>query len=363
MLVSSEPDRALLVAALQGDTGAGRALLQSLADLIWTACCRVTRDATDAEGAFRQVTASLQADRFERLRGYDGRARLTTYAALVVRDLLAERTMHLLATDAARGWRAFEAFFGDDIRRMILRVLPNAAHRQDREDAYQAVCEALLKNDRQRLRAYSGRGSPSGFVLHAIENLVIDFLRSVIPRRRLPAAIQRLGELEQTIFRLAYWERVDADPVVLRRRLMRRAAGAPEADEVGAALARVRQVLPPGYQAERGETLSLAAADNVAVAPDAVEFAVRTPEEQLAEAETSRLLEQAIEALRQALPRLTALERLYLQLAINGQPARDIARIVGCSAEEIHKLAQKVKKRLRDEMRDDETVKKWRLSV
>jgi DNA-directed RNA polymerase specialized sigma24 family protein len=168
-----DPDKALLAAALRGAAGAAEDLTRAMADLVWTASGRVTRDSADTEAAFREVMAGLAANRFARLKDFDGRARVRVYVALVVRDLLLERAINLLVLDAGRGWQAFEAFFGEDMRRMIERVLPGASNRQNREDAYQALCEALLKNDMQRLRTYSGRGSPSGFVLHTIENLVI----------------------------------------------------------------------------------------------------------------------------------------------------------------------------------------------
>ncbi len=198
-----DPDKALLAAALRGVAGAAEDLARSLADLVWTACSRVTSGAADAQAAFREVMTALAANGFSRLKDYDGRARVRVYVALVVRDLLLERALNLLVLDAARGWPAFEAFFGQDMRRMIERALPGTGNRQNREDAYQAVCEALLSNDLQRLRAYSGRGSPSGFVLHIIENLVVDFVRTIIPRRRLPAAIERLPALDQSVYRLA----------------------------------------------------------------------------------------------------------------------------------------------------------------
>ncbi len=78
---------------------------------MWTACQRVTRSEAETEEAFREVMAALRADGFARLKGYDGRARVRVYVALVVRDLLLERILSLLALDAERGWRAFEAFF------------------------------------------------------------------------------------------------------------------------------------------------------------------------------------------------------------------------------------------------------------
>jgi RNA polymerase sigma factor (sigma-70 family) len=348
---------------LRGDAAAAAALTRAVAGLVWTACLRVTGIRAETEDAFRDVMAALRADGFLRLRGYDGRARVRVYAALVVRDLLAERVVKLLALEADRGWRAFEAFFSDDMRRMILRMLPGNDHRQNREDAYQSVCESLLKNDLQRLRAYSGRGSPSGFILHIIENLVIDYVRTILPRRRLPAAIQRLAELDQAVFRLLYWERLAPDPSVLLVHLAR-AEPPPTATAVAEAVARVRAALPPGYHAERnGQAIDISAADEFVLAGGAEDFAVPTPEEKLAEGQVDGLLEQALAALQQALPRLDAAERLYLQLALTGQPAREIARLLGLPAETVHKLAQKVKKRLREEIGGEEAVKKWRLSV
>ena len=189
MHTPAESERDLVAAALRGDASATATLTRAVADIVWTACVRVSCDRLAAEATFRDVMGALRADCFARLKGYDGRARLHVFVALVARDLLSERVIKLLALAPDRGWRAFEAFFSDDMRRIILRVLPGNDHRQNWEDAYQSVCEALLRNDLQRLRAYSGRGSPSGFILQVIENLVIDWARTIMPRRRLPAAI------------------------------------------------------------------------------------------------------------------------------------------------------------------------------
>jgi RNA polymerase sigma factor (sigma-70 family) len=359
----SDPDQELLHAALAGDPEAAVELTRAAADLVWSACLRVTRTRAETEAAFRDVMTGLRAGAFARLKGYDGRARVRVYMALVVRDLLAERLVRLLALDAERGWRAFEAFFCDDMRRIILRLLPGSYHQQDREDAYQSVCEALLKNDLQRLRAYSGRGSPSGFILQIIENLIIDYVRTILPRRRLPAAIGRLAKLDQSIFRLLYWERLAPDTAVLLSHLARAEVPASGA-AVGEAIARVRAALPSGFHARPpAQTIDISAADTWGVAGGAEDFVVPTPEEQLVEGQTACLLEQALAALQQALPRLDAAERLYLQLALTGAPAREIAPLLGMPVGHIHKLAQRVKKRLREEIGAEEAIKKWRLSV
>jgi RNA polymerase primary sigma factor len=103
-----DPDQKTLQAALKGDIEAAAAFTRAAADLVWNACQRVTRSEAETEEAFREVMAALRADGFARLKGYDGRARVRVYLALVVRDLLVERILRLLALDADRGYAAHD---------------------------------------------------------------------------------------------------------------------------------------------------------------------------------------------------------------------------------------------------------------
>jgi RNA polymerase primary sigma factor len=303
----ADPDKALLIAALAGATGAADRLIRALADLAFSACARVTSTPAEAEAAFGDVMAGLAADRFARLKPYDGRANVRIFVALVVRDLLLERALNLLVRDAARGWRAFEAFFGADLARMIERALPGTANAQNREDAYQAVSEALIENGFKRLRAYSGRGSPSGFVLHVLENLVTDFARTIVPRRRLPAAIERLAALDQAVYKLVYWQRIEPDPALLLRHLPRPLGVPATAGAVVAAIARVREVLPANHGARprgEGQTLDLSAVEDFALAGEMGDFRISTPEDSLVAGESAELLEEALDALQALMPAL-----------------------------------------------------------
>jgi len=355
--------RDLFAAARGGNAEAARALVRELAPLVWTACRRPAASDADAEPAFRDVMTALAADAFARLEGFDGRAPFRVHAALVVRDILCERAVALLFLDAARGWRAFEAVFGADIERMMRRMLPRDDHRRNREDAYQTVREALLANHYQRLRGYSGRGSLSGFVLRTVEHLIVDFIRSrIMPRRRVPAAIECLADLEQTVFRLIFWDGVAADAAQLAPHLARPGAAPPDAVAVAAAIERVRQTLPNGWQAQQTIPLS-AVEDAVCVAGGAEAFAVATPEDNLIARQAGELLEDAIAVLVATLPELTVPERRYLQFALQGLPAREIARIAGCPVEDIHRVAGRLKRRLRDKLGADAVMKKWLMSV
>ena len=112
-----------------------------------------------------------------------------------------------------------------------------------------------------------------------------------------------------------------------------------------------------------GRTIDISAADDGVLAGGAEDFAVPTPEDKLLDGQAACLLEQALAALRLALPGLDATERLYLELAMSGRPAREIARLIGLPVENVHRLAQKVKKRLREEIGGADAIKKWKLSV
>jgi len=217
----------------------------------------------------------------------------------------------------------------------------------------------------QRLRAYSGRGSPSGFILQVIENLVVDYARTIVPRRRLPASIERLSTLDQSVFRLLYWERIAPDCRTLLPRIPR-SEPQPTAAEVGEAIIRVRAALPLCYSPEgRGpdRVVDISAADEALLAGGSEDWMEPTPEDRLIKGQEASLLEQALTLLQQALPRLTTTERLYLQYALNGYPPREIARLVSLPVEAVHKLAQRVKRTLREEIGETDTIKKWRLSV
>ena len=359
-------DHKLVRAVLAGDPAAAARFLRAIADTVWSACRRLTRDELEARDAYAAVCAGLQADGFKRLRPYDGRSRLTTFVALVSRDLLAQRLQRLFYEDAQRGWRAFEGFFQADMSRLIQRRLPGQSHDETRRDAYQEICVALIADDYRRLKAYNGSGSFSGFVLHVVDRLLVDFIRSFSMRRRAPAAIARLPALEQEIFRCVHWQGVSADAAALMKILAQRIRPPPTAQAVAAGLARVQRCLPSGYAAPASSRLvSLA---------DAPEFAedgsggpsVASPEEIAIEGEAENLLSTAAAMLRDVAATLSEEERLYIEIALGGAeplPAREVALLMRRPVEEVYKLKQRVLKHLKEALEDHEAIKKWRTSV
>jgi RNA polymerase primary sigma factor len=356
-----------LNAALAGDRSAQAEFLRRISGIVWTSCTILVGDGAEARAAFEDVAATLSADGFARLRGYSGRGRVETYVSVVVRDILAVRVLRLLQDDKARGWKSFEQFFSADLQRLVRRRLSGPSYEDLRQDAYQEVCAAFVADGYRRLRSYSGNGSFTGFVLRTADRLLIDFLRMVAPRRRLPAAVARLGSLEQAVFKLMAWQGVGADPERLEVALTRCFSVMPTRAQVQEAVAAVRSFAQDARANGRwhGAAVSLSAMTDDA-ADALIGRTSASPEDISIDNDDSRLLDAALAALREAASQLCDDERIYLEVALSRTetlPAREIASLMQRPVDDIYKLKQRIMKRLRDAMANDLAVKNWRASV
>jgi RNA polymerase primary sigma factor len=355
MTTEGSDDRARVASLLPGDPAHVARFLKDISPTVWAACCLLTADDAEASEAFLAVMVELRADGFARFRDYVG-GTVETFVALLVRDILGQRALQLLRTDHTKGWRAFERLFEADLHRLIRRRLPGSAYESMREEAYQEVCLALIDGDYRRLKAYSGTGSFGGFVLRTVDRILIDFLRGVVSRRRLPAAIARLSVLDQEVFKLVSWRHLPERPDVLAPYLESRLDGAPSLADIAAALARVRaSSASDGGHHARMHTVR-----------DHLVSAVPSPEDHLVQAEQDELLTAALDVLTRAMGTLSDSERLYLTVMLGGAqslPSREIARVMQRPVHEVYKLKQRVLKRLRDLISDEAAVKNWRASI
>jgi len=204
--MTTADDRALVRDVLDTKPQAWDRFVRRVADTVWTACRLLTSDEAEARDAFGDVIDGFHVDGFRRLRQYDGSSRIETFVALSARDILAERMLRLFLPDSgAKGWTAFERFFGADIIRIIARRLPGADREHIRQDAHQDICLALISDDYRRLKAYRGIGSFTGFILHMVDRLLIDFIRRAMPVRQ-PTIATTLSTKPP-----ASWEEIPSD--------------------------------------------------------------------------------------------------------------------------------------------------------
>jgi RNA polymerase primary sigma factor len=331
----------LIARVVAGEAAAAADFLRLALPPLSRAIAKLETDAGEQHEALLHVLEKLREDGYRRLQAFTGRAQLATFLALLARELLAQRAADKLFADRNRGWARFGRIFDPDIRARIAKRFPYDAGTARREDIYQDICEKLLDDDCRRLRKYSGKGSFIGFVLEIVENLLTDIMRRDVPRQRLPAAIQRLPQLEQKIYTAIAWKGCPPDTARLAE-FLRSRDGDPEVSAVAAALAHVMAAMPRKAEANKPTLVSL---DDIAGAiGETLAQSDATPEEALLLAEEERSRDTIIALVRHSAAALPAEERLYLQIVFSAAetpPRREIAKILGCSVEDVDKLRQK----------------------
>jgi RNA polymerase sigma factor (sigma-70 family) len=87
----------------------------------------------------------------------------------------------------------------------------NFSAENDRNEAYIFVLDSLKDNNFKRLRAYKGKSKLSTYLHTLINSLVVDFRRKRYGRRRIPAAVAKLGRWAEAVYRLVCWQRFSFD--------------------------------------------------------------------------------------------------------------------------------------------------------
>ena len=81
----------------------------------------------------------------------------------------------------------------------------------DQNECYVFVLDSLKADDFKRLRAFKGKSKLSTYLYTLINSLVIDFRRKRYGRRRIPAAVIKLGKWAEAVYRLVCWQRFSVD--------------------------------------------------------------------------------------------------------------------------------------------------------
>jgi RNA polymerase primary sigma factor len=343
-------ERALVAAVVAGDAAAAKRFLDAVSATLWSVVTRLEGHGGDAEAAFLHVLTYLKADGYARLRAFDGRARLSTYVALVAREALAERLAHRFHEAPRDAWSLFVRYFDADIRRRVARRFPHGSGHAAHDDVYQELCLKLIEDDFRRIRAYGGHGSFVGFVLTMIDRILIDLLRRNLPRRRLPAVIARLSSLDQEVYAALVWEGCPPDVERLAGMLRGRLAREPDAHEIKSAITRIGAAVPHMPVSGRTETVSLDVIMDDGAGAILADPALN-PEDQLLLAEEERNRAALIAAVKAAAADLPADERLYLQTVLEATdqlPAREVAKLMSCPVEDVYRLRQRTRRWIGD---------------
>lgn len=354
-------DLRLVEAVAAGDAKAWDRFVERTADTVHAAAAAVfpaPRADAEALALYRQ----LQINDFAALRDYDGRSTLATFLSLRLAELMIERILALLIDDAEHGWAAFQAFYSDEIRRIVGRrfaAAPGGAldDGSGMEDKLQDVLERLVADDYRRLRSYDGKGSFTGFVRATVRNICADLGRAMLGRRRLPAAIEKLDPVHHTIFKEIYWNGVGREDLP---RLLRDGDGrALEAVAVEAALARVDQAAGAGaFVAVRATARNTVRLDgenaHARATANRLADGGASPEEAVLLTEHEAELDKLTGALGTAMASLPAEARLYLQYRFLEEPPlapRQIAPLMNLPVAEIYRRRKAWEAALKTELK------------
>jgi RNA polymerase primary sigma factor len=348
--LSGNFDHALVNAVLSGEPGAASRFLEHVATTLWSIVVKLVGDGAESEAAFLHIVASLKADDYARLRGFDGRSRLATYLSLVARDVLADKLAGQFSKTPHEAWERFSRYFETDIRSRIAKQLPRNLGRAGREDAYQEVCLKLIENDFRRIRLYGGRGSFTGYILTVVDRILIDLVRREAPRRRMPVAISRATPLDQAIYAAVVWEGCPLDADRLAAALRGKLTQDPTAADIAESVARVTGMTRLERTPPATEAISLDAllGDGGAIS---IADSSPTPEDRLLLFEEETRRATLVAAINAAAEKLPADERLYLQIVFSANeplPARGIARLMGCPVEDVYRLKQRTQRWLKE---------------
>ena len=336
-------ERRVVALVASGNGSAIREFLDIAESSIWPVIVTLVGERA-AEKTFLNVIAALKANGYARLKPYDGRSRLSTFLTLLSRDLLAENIARAFSLEPDKAWRVFDRLFGRDIRQRIRRRFPRADEARQM-DLYQDVTIKLLEQNFRRIRAFTGRGSFSGYILVTVDRILIDILRQEAPRRRLPAEVLRMSPLHQAVFTATAWHGVPCDI----GRVMVAVSGAikpePSPDQVGAALNELAGVIAATRGAgSKLQEISLDANLGEHAAPIIVDPSA-TVEEALLEQEEEQARDRLIEAMKREMASLSDQERFCLQTVLQASdslPPREISRQMALPVDEVYKLRQRV---------------------
>ena len=81
----------------------------------------------------------------------------------------------------------------------------------DVNECFVFVIDSLRSQDYKRLRSFKGRSKLTTYLYALINSLVVDFRRKKYGRRRIPAAVQKLGPWAEAVYRLICWQRFSVD--------------------------------------------------------------------------------------------------------------------------------------------------------
>ena len=85
------------------------------------------------------------------------------------------------------------------------------SNENDQNESYVFILDSLKADNFKRIRAYKGKSKLTTYLYSLVNSLIIDFRRKRFGRRRIPAAVAKLGPWAESVYRLVCWQKYSFD--------------------------------------------------------------------------------------------------------------------------------------------------------
>jgi len=85
------------------------------------------------------------------------------------------------------------------------------SNENDQNESYLFILDSLKDGNFKRLRAFKGKSKLTTYLYSLVNSLIIDFRRKRFGRRRIPAAVAKLGAWAEAVYRLVCWQKFSYD--------------------------------------------------------------------------------------------------------------------------------------------------------
>lgn len=247
-------------------------------------------------------------------------------------------------TIAETAWRDFL----DRYSKLILKVIWQFEHDRDEVmEKYLHVCEKLIQNDFDILRKFTPneRDNPPKFTTWlsiVVKNLCIEKHRKETGRKRLPRAILRMSEIDQTVFKLYYWKGYSTEEI--EQYLINKHGDSSTGDTAVESLERIQSIITSKGVSGRNDKMTRISYDDEYSYPDTML--------------TNENNEEYMSGIDAFLDIFTSREKLVFRLRIwEDMSVPDIAKIVNISSDrKIYSILQKIMSELRKRILEEKRL-------
>jgi len=221
-------------------------------------------------------------------------------------------------------WMEFLDIYAPTIMMVAKRYAPD---RDQANDCFQCVCEKLCENKCHRLLQFNpDRGAKfRTWLITIVNNLCIDWHRTIHGRPRPPTAIRKLSEMDKLVYKYKFEQNLDLDTCL---RLLPVSHPRIRRQQLSDSVARIHKLLT---SQQRWGLVFLSGRNRSGAGQTGRED--HQPREIVEPGPGPDLLAQQLQerdALLHAMSRLTPQQRLLLRLYFQEKmPFKDVARIVG----------------------------------